>query len=127
MTLMTRDQLLQPAKRRFREVEVNGGTVRIRSITEKERSEWELGGLDRKGKVARNGLLSIKCRLIVLCVVDEDGNPVFRESDVPKLMEQDSVVTDTIATACQEHCGITDSDIEGLEKNSLEGVDSPTD
>ncbi len=114
----TRDAFLGPAKRRFTEAEVEGlGKVRIRSLTELERSKFEASMRAKNGEVSNLKLVDMKARLIVLCVVDGDGNPLLTHRDIDQILQQDSEVTNEVVDQIQEHCGFTKSDIEELEKN----------
>lgn len=116
--LIGRDALLGPPKRRFAKIDVPDlGAVRIRSLTELERSRIEASMRDKKGGLSGSKLLDLKCRMIVECVVDESGNPIFTSRDIPQLNQQDSKVTNAIVDAIQAHCGWSDDDIEDLEKN----------
>ena len=116
--LVTREAILSAPKRRFTEITIaDWGTFRIRSLTELERSRFESSIRDKQGRINNNKLLDLKCRLIVLCVVDGDGNPLLTEADIAALREQDSLRTNTLVEAIQKHCGFSDTDIEDLEKN----------
>lgn len=113
-----RDTFLGARKRRYRDVSLpDGSKFRIRSISERERSEWESGVKVRKGQVTRESLVRLRARLICQCVVDHEGELLFLPGDVDALIEKDSAVTDSLFEACREHCGISDADVEGLEKN----------
>lgn len=115
---VTRDAILAPLKRRFQEVEVAGwGKFRLRSLNELERSKFEASIRDKQGRVVNNKLVDLKCRLIVLCVVDENGDPLLTDADINALRQQDSKYTNTLVEAIQKHCGISDADMEELEKN----------
>lgn len=110
--------LLGSAKRRFAKVEIeNLGVVRIRSLTELERSRIEASIRDKKGQLSTNKMLDLKCRMIVETVVDGEGNQVFKNSDIDQIRQQDSKVTNALMDAIQAHVGITDEDVENLEKN----------
>lgn len=114
----SRESILAAPKRRFTTVDIpEWGCFRIRSLTELERSRFEASIRDKKGQVSNSKLLDLKCRLIVLCVVDADGNTILTDADIPALREQDSRRTNTLVDAIQEHCGFSDSDVEELEKN----------
>ncbi len=114
----TRDAFLGPAKRRFTEAEIeNLGKVRIRSLTELERSKFEASMRAKDGQVSNVKLVDMKARLIVLCVVDGDGNPLLTHRDIDQILQQDSKVTNELVDRIQEHCGFTKADIEDLEKN----------
>lgn len=114
----TRDQFLGAKRRRFRDVVLPDGTkFRLQSITERERSEWESHLKVKRGQVTRESLTMMRARLIVRCVVDADGALVFRPDDAAEMLSVDSAITNSLFEACQEHCGISDADVEGLEKN----------
>lgn len=115
----TRDQILSPAKRRFSVVDVpEWGKFRIRSLTELERSRFEQTLRDKNGQLSNNKMLDLKCRLIVLCTVDGEGNQLLTNSDIETLRNQDSRFTNQLVEAIQEHCGVSSADMEDLEKNS---------
>ena len=115
---VTRDLFLRPLVRRFKEIEIpDFGKVRIRSLTELERSQFEASIRDKKGQVSNSKLVDLKCRLIVLAVVDGEGNQILQNSDIAELRKQDARVTNALVDAIQSHVGITDSDLEELEKN----------
>ncbi len=116
--LIGRDALLGAPARRFAEVAIEGlGRVRIRSLTELERSRIEASMRDKKGNLSSSRMVDLKCRLIVDSVVDGEGNPLFTNSDIDRIRQQDSKVTNSLVEAIQAHCGWSDSDLEDLEKN----------
>ena len=118
-SLIDKDALLGAAKRRFAVMPIDGlGNVRIRSLTELERSRLEASVRDKKGNLSSAKMLDLKCRLIVLCVVDEQGNQLFTNSDIERLGQQDSRITNALVEAIQTHCGWSEGDLEAIEKNS---------
>ena len=126
---MNKDDFFAANKRRFKEVALPGGsTARIRSLTA---GEW--ADIDAKNTDAKNGGLSVAGlknsdrRLIIAAVVDADGNPVFAESDLPKLAEIDAGLTIPLVRAIREHTGLK-GDVEDSLKNSeaTTGGSSPT-
>lgn len=92
--------------------------AQLRSLTERERSEYERKMLDKKGNVDGDKLLVAKCRLIIMCVVDQNGEPVFREAQIQELMDTDSALTNHLYSQCKKHCGFDEDDIERLVGNS---------
>lgn len=124
-----RNELLTPVRRMYQNVETPIGTVRIQSVSERERSQFEQDTLDRNGRVTKRGMMTVKPRLIIMCAVDGDGQKIFTSADIEGLMELDSITSNLIADACQKLCGITETDLEDLEKNSETHPedDSPTD
>ncbi len=110
--------LLGATVRRFATVPIEGvGKVRFRSLTELERSRMEASIRDKRGQVSGSKMLDLKCRMIVETVVDDNGNPVYSNSDIERIRQQDSKITNAIAEAAQAHVGISDEDLEDLEKN----------
>jgi len=116
---ITREQLLAKAKRRFQEFEIpDFGKVRIQSLTERERSNYEAEMLDSKGATRKSKLIQARRKLIALTVVDVSGDLLLNESgDVKALEEQDGSITDAIFEQAMIHCGIKENDIEVLVKN----------
>lgn len=117
---ITREAALQRKPRRFAEIEIEGwGKFRIRSLTERERSaQFEASIRGANGQVVHRKLGDLKCQLIVLTVVDADGNLLFTNNDIPELREQDSALTNTLVDFIHKHCRINATDLEELEKNS---------
>lgn len=120
MSLLTRTELLGRKARRYTTVDVpGGGKVRIRSLTEAERSRYELSAIDPKtNEWSRKAAAGSRRRLVALCVVDGDGNQLLTEADVVDLAEVDAAVVDRIFDAARDWNGFTKRDIDELEKNS---------
>ena len=110
-----RDELFaNPPGRRFADETVEGfGKVRIRSLTAREKTKYDSAAINSKGGINTKSLLTANARLIVACVVDGEGNPVFSEADIDKLQDMDAGVIEELASRCGKHCGIT----EDTEKN----------
>lgn len=115
--LFNKDALLGAPKRRFATIEIADlGKVRIRSLTEGERSRIEASMMGKGGEINSNKLADLKCRMIVECVVDDDGNQVYTNTDIDRLRQQDCKVTNDISNAIEAHCGFSKADLENLEK-----------
>lgn len=115
---ITRDEILGPCKRRFADVAVPGwGKFRIRSLTELERSRFEATCLDKSGQLSANKLQDVKCRLIVLAVVDQNGDQLLTNSDIENLRQQDSRNTNVLVDEIRRHCSMNEVDFEELTKN----------
>ena len=117
---VTREQMLAKAKRRYQEFEIpDFGKIRIRSLTERERSNFEADTLGSKGEFRKSKMVQARRKLIALTVVDASGDLLLNESgDVKALEEQDGAITDAIFEQAMVHCGIKENDIEVLVKNS---------
>lgn len=128
-TLTGRDELLRPAKRRYKYVDLpNGQRVRIRNMTEREKSDFEAKILTVKGEPNRNRVADTNRRLIVETLVDENGDLILRSDDVTALEQLDGAVTTYLADEIGRHCGFGRGDIEDLVKNSdaIHASASPT-
>lgn len=128
--LINKGELLSKTQRRYKMVPLPGGDLaRIQSLTEREKSEYECSVLSsRSGRAIRSRMASATRALIILCLVDGNGNRLLGDEDHDKLSQVDGAVTAAIYTAASEHCGFSADDIESLVKNS-EGApveDSPT-
>ena len=107
------------SKRRFAEREFEGiGNVRIRSINELERRQWQMGTLDKDGNVDMAKVPLAGPRLMTIAIVDEKDNRQFIESDAERLVELDAGTIGRIVEWIQSHCGIDDVDIEDTVGNS---------
>lgn len=114
----SRDQLLAPARRRFRDVElpIRGLKVRIRSLMESESESFQAEMLSR-GKLNRDKAISSYRRLILLCVCDENGTPIFNQHDFEALNSWDGADINHLGRECELHCGFVEGEIERMEKN----------
>ena len=134
MKLASRDQLVALCQRRYIEIEIPEANlnVRLQSLSEKEKSDYETKLISKNGRgILKDRLADATRRLICLCVVDENGNRLFQDSDLDVIANMDSFVSSRIYEACQEHCGFNKTDIETAVKNSdrleVADEDSPTD
>jgi len=134
MKIANRSALIQLCQRRYAEIELSGVgvVVRIQSLSEKEKSDYETVLISKNGRgILKDRLADATRRLIALCVVDENDKPVFSSEDLTVISEMDSLVASRIYEACQEHCGFNRGDIETAVKNSdrleVAEEDSPTD
>ena len=127
--LASRDQLFSTASMARRYVEVtlpvSGHSVRLQSLTERERATFQSGFLDKRGEVRKDAMLNSNRRLIVLCVVDAVGNRILNQDDVGRMVDWDTADVQFLASACGRHTGIAAGEMgdvneaaEDLEKNS---------
>jgi hypothetical protein len=126
--MLTRDQLLGSFTRRFRLVDTLAGQVRIRNLTEAEKSDFEAGSLQADGKLNLAHVRAQRRKLLAAVLVDDAGAQLLQPGDLDRLKDLDSAVTTAIFGAATEHCGFSRDDMEELEKNSAAaaGDDSPT-
>tara|TARA_R110000822_G_C15099351_1_gene471678 strand:+ start:279 stop:677 length:399 start_codon:yes stop_codon:yes gene_type:complete len=132
MTIANRNALLKLCERRYIDLDLEdaGVTVRIQSLSEKEKSSYETRLIAKSGRgILRDRLQDATRRLIALCLVDENNDRIFLDSDVNQIGEMDSFISSRIYDAAQEHCGFNKGDIEDTVGNSgeISVDDSPTD
>lgn len=121
--IATLDDLFgRPCGRRFKVTEplpVKGVPVRIRSLTEREVSAYNAEAVATKGDgLRKDKLQDATRRLIALCVVDQDGNPLIPKAKITEIADWDAADTAFLYQECARFCGINTSDIEVLAKNS---------
>lgn len=125
--LLTREKLLGNFQRRYADVVTPLGEARIRNLTENEKSEFEASVLTAKGDFSLANVKRQRVRLIIRCLVDEQGKQILQDSDAAALGPVDGVLTSQLYKQCREHCGFEEGDIEELVKNSgTLDADSPT-
>lgn len=103
--------------------------VRGRSAAEKDQFENQMIDQKRKGKGPKLSLANIRARTAAMCVVDQDGNQLFDESDIAWLGKKSVAPIDRIWAAVAKLEGTTEEELEELEKNleSIPTEDSSSD
>jgi hypothetical protein len=126
--ILSREQLLGSFERRYRTVDTLAGQVRIRNLTEAEKSDFEAGNLTEEGKLNLKHVKTQRRKLIAAVLVDADGKLLLQPGDVESLKGLDAAVTSAIFHAATEHCGFSGEEKEELAKNfdAAGGDDSPT-
>lgn len=124
MTLLNFDDIVSSNDKTFEDVEVPewGGSVRIAVMSGTDRDGWELSIL-KSDNSDRGFGLNIegfsRVRLISMCLVDEHFNRIFvTKEQVTALGNKSGAVLDRLYEVAQRINGITDEDVEDLEKNS---------
>lgn len=114
--LVDRQQLLGSTLRRFAVYKIpHLGAVRVRSLTERERSIYETETLNDEGDGAdRDRLEDARRRLICACVVDAEGNTLLKPGDVNALADIDGAISGALFDVCREHCGFQKGDVDRL-------------
>lgn len=118
--LATREQFLNGAvARRYANVAlpVSGLTVRVRSLTELERSRHEQAILDSKGERIAARVRDSRIRLIVLCLVDERGDRLLNDTDVEQVGKLDMHDTKVLTDFLWDWLGFGNSGVATAVKN----------
>ena len=110
--MLTRDQILQADDLRHVDVDVPewGGTIRIRTMTGKERQKYQGIVADAKGKMPADFMETF----ISLCAIDEKGKALFADGDVKALGEKSAVALNRVFEAALALNGTTDKGVEDI-------------
>lgn len=121
---LTREQILSAPDTTTREVDVPewGGRVLVKSLTSKERAQYEESIMITRGKGRKRerdvDLLTAREQLVVRCVVDPDGNPLFEPGDVIALGKKSGAAMSRVSEVAMQLAGLSETDLEELEGNS---------
>lgn len=109
MSVATRELFLAQPKPRYTEftLPVAGLTVRMRSLSELERTQYENSRFGRDGKLIPGRLEDAKSRLICLCLVDDAGGQLLKAGDEQAVLQMDAADTGALYDACWDHVGFS--------------------
>lgn len=119
------DLFVRPAKRRFKIIDltpVSQMRFRIVSLTAGEFATHERQMFSSKGRVIMARVEDAVERLIVLCVVDENGNRLMTRADVQNIKDKwDAADTQHVYEQCALHIGVDAEEMDAVRKN-LQGT-----
>lgn len=121
MSLLSRETLLKKRPRKTKRVEIPeqftefaGQEVILQGMTVNERADFEMS---LQGKKKAAGLRVVRERLVVDCLVDEEGNRLLTPDDIKQLGETDAAFIDYLFNEASILCGISKQDEEDLAGN----------
>lgn len=121
MNLLTIDQILGKDDREYKDVEVPewGGSVRLRAMSSKARDAYEARIYMSRQKDGDEGAMdNVRASLVAQCMCDEEGNNLkLGKKQVEALGGQSAAVVNRLFDVARKLNGISDSDVEELEKN----------
>lgn len=123
MALLGRNAILEAKDLQTEDVPVPewGGEVRIRMLTGEERDQFEASMVElRKDGTTKANRENVRARLLILCIVNENGETMFNKADIKLLGRKSAKALERVVNACNELNGISEKDIEELS----EGFDS---
>lgn len=123
MTLLGRNQILDAKDLETKDIPVPewGGDVRIRMLTGEERDAFEASMIElRKDGTTKANRENVRARLLILCIVNEQGEQMFNRADIKLLGRKSAKALERVINAANELNGISEEDIEAL----AEGFDS---
>lgn len=91
-----------------------GGDVKVRSMTGIERDAFGSSIRDAAGKV---DLANFRAKLLVRCLVGEDGLPLFSEADIEALGRKSTAALDRVFVVAERLNGMGVDALDKAEKN----------
>lgn len=117
--VLSREGLLQKSKRRYLDVFLpSGGTARLQSLTELERSEYNSSLLDKRGELDREKLTYGTMMLLCRMLVDEDNKRMFLDHEHEILASIDSLDMEILGDEARKHIGFDSEYRKDLRKKS---------
>jgi hypothetical protein len=105
-----------------------GGEVLVRGLTAAELDKYQVSMLQQRGKKQVANLENVRTKLVVLCVVDEDGKNLFDETDLKALSKKSGAAISRVFEVAQRLSGLGDEEIQEmtaeLEADPLDGSPS---
>lgn len=120
--LLSRDQILSAESAMPSEivsVPEWGGDVKVVGMTGLERDAFEAARQQPSGPGGKTkaNLTNIRAALVAASVRGEDGKPLFTAADISSLGLKSGKALDRIASVAMRLNGMTQEDVEALEKN----------
>ncbi len=97
-----------------------GGWMRIRTLTAYEKDELEVGMVlaTTNGQVGKGKRIdNIRARFVAAAAIDQKDEKLYSDSDVAALGKKSAPALSRIFAAVKEMNGISDDDVEEMEKN----------
>jgi len=110
---LSRDQILGAVDFNFVGVDGPewGGSVRLRGLSAAERDEFEASlGVSQD-------LVNMRARLVVNCLVDENGDKLFKSSEAKELGKKNGQVINMLFDEVRKLSGMADEDLGIAEGN----------
>src|SRR5258707_7030469 len=128
---LSRDAILEAKDREVVEVDCPewGGSVLVRGMSGKERDMFEVSLVGESagavqvqrgrggGRAPGPNLVNMRAKIVARCVVDEDGQRLFTDSDAVALGEKSGAAVDRVFTGASPLSGVSEGDTEGMAAN----------
>ena len=115
--VLSKEQILQAddLKRESVDTPEWDGVVLLRELRGRERDAFEEGSLDSKRNVS---MANMRARLVAMSAIDEEGERLFTAKEATELGDKSATALNRLFEVCCRLSGITESDVDKLEKNS---------
>lgn len=95
-----------------------GVTVIVQGMSGTQRDAWERSLLVGRGARRDINTDNIRARLVVRCLINEDGTRLFEDADAKEVGEWRVDVLQRLFEVAQRLSGVSDGDIDELKKSS---------
>lgn len=117
-----KEEILAQSDLGFVEVAVpewGGTTVRLAAMSAAVRDQFELSTYQdaEAAKKAGGHSTNVRARMAVFSIVDDTGELVFKEADIPALGKKSAKALDRIYDAAKKLNGYSEAEAKELEKN----------
>lgn len=128
MALLTADQILAADDLPTEDVDVPEwkGTVRIRTLSGKERDAFEASIVQQKGRSTKANLENLRARLVAKCAIGEDGKRLFSDSAAVALGTKSAAALERVYEAARKLNRMSEEDVEELTEGFPEGDGGPS-
>lgn len=119
MGFLTRSDILEADDKRYDEVECPewGGTVRLASISGRQRDAYEGSLIETNGADRKMNFVNARAKLIILTAVDEGGAKLFTADDLRSLGAKNAAPLDRLFDAAKKLIGMSDNDVKRLTED----------
>jgi hypothetical protein len=93
------------------------GEVEVKTLSGKERDDFESQIVQLRGKKTEVTLDNLRAKLCSLAIIDEKGARMFDEDEVDDLGKKSAPALQRVFIVAQRLAGLTESDVENLVKN----------
>jgi hypothetical protein len=121
---LSRDDILKCEDNAPEEVEVPewGGTVLVRGMSGRERDAFEVSMRDqRSGQQIPGALNNLRAKVVARCVVDDDGDRLFTDSDFAALGEKRAAPIIRLFNVAARLSGLSEEDQKEMAANFGQG------
>jgi hypothetical protein len=120
MTYLSKDDIFKAEDLPTRDVEVPewGGVVRVRALSGSDRDAYDASMLRAQSDGSVLRVPGSRAKLVSLCIVKDDGDPMFNEFDIGRLAQKSATALDRVVNAVVELSALSDEAVGELEGNS---------
>jgi hypothetical protein len=127
MGTLTKQQILSSDDIKIEEIDMRRfgwpGTVHVCGLTGSAHSAWERSLVRYDKGKAKPTLDNARAKLLVRCIVNEQRQPIFEETDIERLSTKSCEAISHLYDVARRLSGLREEDAEELTKNSVPNQD----